>query len=223
MSCDWHQQHLLHGEARLWVQGLPTPLMLEHARGCPECARLVAHEQQLAPLLAELAASSREAGPSVAVKQKLFEELRTLRPTRRRALALRFAWAFAALACIAIAIALVRGAHTEKPTPAIGVSTPPSPPRTGEASPSVAPKVVAAAKPSKAVKDTRPRAHTAPASQDFYPVVMCDSLNCSGPTIAVRVELPASPLAGRSSASGTVMADLLVGEDGLVRGIRLLQ
>jgi hypothetical protein len=60
-------------------------------------------------------------------------------------------------------------------------------------------------------------------ANDFYPMVMCDSITCAGPAVTVRVELPASQFSARRSSGRKIMADLLVGDDGLVRGVRLLQ
>jgi len=60
----------------------------------------------------------------------------------------------------------------------------------------------------------------------FVPLVYCDELNCSTPGEIVRVEIPASslPMMGLVSDNhtGPVRADVVVGEDGIARAIRLV-
>jgi hypothetical protein len=60
----------------------------------------------------------------------------------------------------------------------------------------------------------------------FVPLVYCDEMNCGTPGDVVRVELPASslPMMGLVSdnRSGPIRADVVVGEDGIARAIRLV-
>lgn len=60
-------------------------------------------------------------------------------------------------------------------------------------------------------------------SAGYVPLMFCDPLMCSGDEQVVRMELPA---AGSVSADGrgtqTVLADVVIGEDGLVRGMRIV-
>ena len=60
----------------------------------------------------------------------------------------------------------------------------------------------------------------------FVPLIYCDELNCGTPGDVVRVELPASslPMMGLASntRTGPVRADVVVGEDGIARAIRLV-
>ena len=60
----------------------------------------------------------------------------------------------------------------------------------------------------------------------FVPLIYCDELNCGTPGDVVRVELPASslPMMGLASdvRTGPVRADVVVGEDGVARAIRLV-
>ena len=60
-------------------------------------------------------------------------------------------------------------------------------------------------------------------SAGYVPLMFCDPLICSGDEQVVRMELPA---AGSTSADGratqTVLADVVIGEDGLVRGMRIV-
>lgn len=60
---------------------------------------------------------------------------------------------------------------------------------------------------------------------DFRGLMYCDELSCDGAMDMVRVQLPASVLARPTSvfhpASANVNADVLIGPDGIARGIRI--
>jgi hypothetical protein len=60
----------------------------------------------------------------------------------------------------------------------------------------------------------------------FQSLMYCDQLSCSGALDVIRVQLP-SPVLGISSvsrkASGLVSAEVLVGPDGIARGIRVVE
>lgn len=58
----------------------------------------------------------------------------------------------------------------------------------------------------------------------FQSLMYCDELSCPGAMDVIRVQLP-SPVLGLSSpsANGSVSADVLVGPDGIARGIRLVE
>ena len=59
--------------------------------------------------------------------------------------------------------------------------------------------------------------------QGFVALMFCDPLMCSGDAQVIRMELPAN---GSASADGTasqpVIADVVVGDDGLVRAMRIV-
>lgn len=60
----------------------------------------------------------------------------------------------------------------------------------------------------------------------FRGLMYCDALSCGGTMEVIRVQLPASAvaLAPRSVSSGdAVFADVLVGPDGIARGIRIVE
>ncbi len=56
-------------------------------------------------------------------------------------------------------------------------------------------------------------------AQGYTPLMLCDPLSCSGDEQVVRLELPATGADGSTSQ----MADVIVGDDGLVRAIRIVQ
>lgn len=59
----------------------------------------------------------------------------------------------------------------------------------------------------------------------FRSLMYCDALSCVGAMDVIRVQLPWAVVAGSApgltQASGTVYADVLVGPDGIARGIRI--
>jgi hypothetical protein len=60
-------------------------------------------------------------------------------------------------------------------------------------------------------------------SQGYVPLMLCDPLSCSGDEQVVRMEIPASSADGSNNSSESQLADVVVGEDGLVRAIRIVQ
>jgi len=57
-------------------------------------------------------------------------------------------------------------------------------------------------------------------AQGYTPLMLCDPISCSGDAEVVRMELPTTAADG---SAGTQMADVIVGDDGLVRAIRIVQ
>lgn len=55
-------------------------------------------------------------------------------------------------------------------------------------------------------------------AQGYTPMMLCDPLSCSGDEQVVRMELPAA-----DGSTETQMADVIIGDDGLVRAIRIVQ
>ena len=63
------------------------------------------------------------------------------------------------------------------------------------------------------------QAQSAAAEADYVPLMFCDPLSCSSDTQVVRMELPAAAPNGLSQPQ---MADVVVGYDGAVRAVRLV-
>ncbi len=234
MTCQWYEQQLANERNELWVNGRPSPALLEHTRECERCAKLADRELELRGSLLRLAESSQFLRPSENVKRNLLAALNSNTPVRpRRVFVLRLAFAAAAVLCLGIGLLYWRNARPQ-PVPEVA-HQPETQPKQAAPQQSVPVQTVAAMPKANrnpvqvAATTKRPALQQSTVAKaqpqnDFYPVIMCDSLTCAGPTVAVRVELPASPLVNRGGGSNrTVMADLLVGEDGLVRGVRVLQ
>ena len=54
---------------------------------------------------------------------------------------------------------------------------------------------------------------------DYVAMMLCDPLMCSGDEHVVRMELPATT---DGSTQQTVLADVVIGDDGLIRGMRIV-
>lgn len=59
-------------------------------------------------------------------------------------------------------------------------------------------------------------------NQGYVDLMLCDPLICSGNTQVVRMELPASSFGPADSSELPVVADVVVGDDGLVRAYRIV-
>ncbi len=65
-----------------------------------------------------------------------------------------------------------------------------------------------------------------PLPEGFRSLMYCDALSCGGPMEMIRVQLPPSAAGlapAWSQSNGIVYADVLVGPDGIARGIRIVQ
>jgi hypothetical protein len=223
MNCDWYEQQLTSDSIDLWPGGKPSPLLADHARTCSTCERLVQQEVGLRRQFVDLAFRNQACRPSPSVKSALLAELDLLHPASnpRRERILYCALAVAAVICLALALAVFRRTPVQPPAVADAPAETPAPPVASKTNTAPSPSATNVAQHKK--PSHRPPSVSTPAPRnDFYPVVMCDSVTCAGPALTVRVQLPRSPLAAHGSNT-PVMADLLVGEDGLVRGVRLLQ
>jgi len=60
----------------------------------------------------------------------------------------------------------------------------------------------------------------------FQSLMYCDQLSCAGTMDVIRMQLPASAadsMPASGTGNGTVLADVLVGADGIARGIRIVE
>ena len=94
-----------------------------------------------------------------------------------------------------------------------------------------APQVATKAHTSIASSAVEARKQSAPAASQanstenggFVALMLCDPLICSGDEQVIRMELPASAVTGvDSGTTQTVLADVVIGDDGLVRRMRIV-
>ena len=58
--------------------------------------------------------------------------------------------------------------------------------------------------------------------QGFVAMMLCDPLICSGDEQVIRMELPGNAAGSADGSSEPVLADVVVGDDGLVRAMRIV-
>ena len=64
---------------------------------------------------------------------------------------------------------------------------------------------------------------TASDTDDYVALMLCDPLICSGDEHVVRMELPAATASTDGSGGRPVLAEVVIGEDGLVRAMRIVR
>jgi hypothetical protein len=217
--------------------------MAEHARACVECGSWVGDEQLLEKHLNLVRAAVPPVPPALdsAVlgnyRRYLEEQPVAIdRPGRRVRLANALPWAaalaFAALVAYGAIVFFVPHSPTGWASRQDGTTVEETPP------PVTAGKQVppSAAIPKRRQLPGRARSQgkktEAAARGDdsvprtFQSLVYCDQISCPGAMEVIRVELPAPVLGLEQTPArpgGVVSADVLVGADGIARGIRVVQ
>lgn len=212
---------VVHDVARPDALDKPSAVMAKfHAQTCERCAARLAQAQVLASALEAVAQDSADLGAPARLEPVLIsafrEHRRSLERKQHRQRRTRLRWlewsALAAAAAVLLAIGAwnfsrprVNGTKTNA-----SVVTSPTTSNTNGA----APVETAIAEDS---------------NSDFVPVPYGESLSADDPGLVVRVSLTRSALGSLGypvdevHAGDVVQADLLVGEDGLPRAVRLVQ
>jgi len=175
------------------------------------------NEQALLNALRGLAADGPRQAPTH-VEEFLVAELRR----RSRARRAKIWWSISAAAIAAgIAVLIWMRPAPPKSSPVVArVSVP-------ELSQSVAPRLLPAVQKSRAIRSVRAR--PAKATLSFYPLPSASELPPAENAMVVRVQLPMSSLrlmgllVSEESSAERIEADVLVGQDGLARGVRFVQ
>lgn len=208
-----------------------------HARVCAECRERLAEAQALTEALAALAAESAEAQAPPHLEANLLMAVRQ----RRQRPAVRWQpWAVGGIAAallLAVALALPRwesfsGTQSrqiaaDQPAapahaPAVKHETAPQPARSSPPAGKIAPRQQAPYDLNRVVWAT-----------DFVPVPFSDGLMPDEDAAVVRVQMARSELASlgfpvsedgaEDGAAQLIQADLLIGQDGQPRAVRLIQ
>jgi hypothetical protein len=234
MNC--HELHAyFEDEPRLDAAVFPE--MASHTALCADCAQFVEEQaalkkslrlirESVIPVPESLDARALESfrGQMSAPKPVISLPRRTLSPVLR--------WTAAIAAALLVAAILF--ATSRKPTVA---TLPPAPQTEAVTSATVLPQPApvrghAAATPKRL---RRAGDHPAVASNQlsdripdrFRSLMYCDELACAGPMDVIRLQLPsdfvARPARGLIQTGGPVTADVLVGPDGIARGIRIVE
>lgn len=241
MTCEELRTHFeknaLPAEAEFWTDSR----VAAHIASCAECSKFVEERQSVGKSLHLLRESvgpvpaSLDAAVLANYRHFMTGRQATSKPQVQKArvpLFLRLG-AVAALLLIASAIAWY---SARKPIKTIAAPPPvqPSPttvaalPDTPTGQPQIRPahRLVAPARKHSAPSNVHPAERTVASMPDYFRSLMyCDELSCDGAMGMIRVQLPASTLARPTSAfrpaNGLVNADVIIGPDGIARGIRI--
>jgi hypothetical protein len=177
------------------------------------------NEQELLSALRGLAADGpRQAPPHV--EKFLVAELRR----RSRARRTKMWWSISTVAAIAAGMAVfiwMRPAPSKSVPAVVARVGVPDVPRL------TAPQVVPAVQKAQAIRAVRAR--PAKAALSFYPLPSASELPPAENAVVVRVQLPMSSLrlmgllVSEETSAERIQADVLVGQDGLARGVRFVQ
>jgi hypothetical protein len=218
---------------------------LEHVVKCGECSRLIEEQTELATCLLLL----REGAPampasldtSVLVNYRSYISQRPRSTTAlpgasRTGLLGAFRWAAAvafavvAAGAVLLFISAQRSSVDRVSTKGRSVMAPLPLARANSQSAALEP---VRKKPNSIVKSAKHATPTIPvalpenwSSSGFQALMYCDQLSCPGAMDVIRVQLPSAAVAfgpTSSKASDFVYADVLVGPDGIARGIRVVE
>jgi hypothetical protein len=235
MTCPELRLYFEH-PSRIYAE---FPQAAEHLAQCRECARFVEARREVAASLRLVRESAPEASAALeaAVLANYRAQISGGHPTlvgskTRRSTVV--AWTTAA-AVLALAAALlhplrrletsnlrIESAQRPMAQPVTPVKAANTVPRTNVAS-SPKTRLRSAPQPRRA---PRVASTKSPASEDFRSLMYCDELSCGGAMQLIRVQLPSSAAAfepAAASSYGVIYADVLVGSDGIARGIRIVQ
>ena len=236
MSVCEEVREILVAVAREEGVSAPGRSFLEgHLETCPDCRRRLANERTLSAGLASMASAGAD-GPPAGVRTALLAEFRRQhavvpirRPVRKWA-------AIAAVAAALLAgVLLLRGRRVE-PTrtgPVEVVQVPVAPPAAPPVEhPADKPVVRAKAHPPKPQPPrvvTTPVEEPAEVASDFFEIPYVEPLRPEQRADVFRVQLPRASMAafGLPVSGGRldsrISADVLMGEDGVVRAVRFIR
>lgn len=242
MTCKelrWYfEDHLRDAEVRS-ARGA----VAEHVAKCADCARFVAEQRELGRSLREIRESvgsvpqSLDNSVLLNYRRHVADQARSSRAIIDGRFRLRLAWGFAAMAAGVLLIAgilllskrstnnIAVSPNTKQTgtTSAREVRTSPAPEqaRTPKTKPAMA-KRVRPSTPEHKVNAPVRVVRSLP--EGFRSLMYCDELSCPQDMEMIRVQLPSSAMprqvSGFLQTSGSVTADVLVGPDGIARGIR---
>ncbi len=217
----------------------------EHLEGCAECRRIVGAHEEVARQLH----IARKATPPVPVSldsavltayrgfvQQGSAATSTSLPRKRvNTAAIWLAWAAATAAVLAVVMLLVREPRAAHPILRATQSVPDISPRPvrpqNPSAGTVSGPNLAVTKPRPHFVSHRARLKPTPAASSnslpagFQSLMYCDPLSCLGTMEIIRVQVSASDVTRAGAveqANGSVLADVLVGPDGIARAIRFV-
>jgi hypothetical protein len=228
MTCREFDE-IVHGFVRVELLDVKVrEAALEHASRCRLCAERMAEAGVLAEASEAVSSSVRDQQAPPRVQEAL---LTAFRNHHRRAVWQRnLEWAAVGAAAAVLLVFLWtvggRSKGPSSPIPRKDVSSQSRAPQ--EANGLVRSKQEEAAPPADAAVDVAPRSETYVAS-DFVPVPFAGAIAPDDPGMIVRVQLTRASLAqlgypvAETPDEDLILADVLMGEDGWPRGVKLVQ
>ena len=228
MTCREFDE-VVHGFVRMELLDVDLrEAAIEHAAHCSNCAGRMAEAGLLAEVTEAAASSTREQETPPNVEAAL---LSAFRSQRRRTIWWRtMEWATAGAAAAMLVAVLWTSSSRPKvqpsPAPRKDVSSQSKGPLDASEQPS--------SQPDEAAQGTEPEVSNAASGgtysvSDFVPVPFADRIGPEDPGMVVRVQLTRASLAelgypvDEVYSSDWIRADVLVGQDGWPRGVRVVQ
>lgn len=240
MSCQRLQAYFEEHEGCVspWIADAE---LLEHAANCSSCREFAQSQDEVAAglnLVRKSAPAVRQALDAAVLaayhrEVALARASATAPPAHAQSGWVGLRWVAAAAFCIVLVAALLfRTSHSTKSGPEaqarpLVVASPPKPAAPDVAAPPRVQRKKSATFSTNpiraAVAASDPHSNSLPSG--FRSLMYCDEISCSGGMEVVRIQLPSPGVAltQASAQSGSVSADVLVGEDGLARAIRIVE
>jgi hypothetical protein len=213
--------------------------LTEHVAGCPKCSRFIERQKELRARLAALreSASSPPSALDEIILATYRKQVAGLRASAEAAKARKpgsrssLRWTFGLVAAMALVVILIwprkqPGVAIQPATPVPAISST----RLDPAAPNIPQKQGGEKRRHGAPKRTQAAVSSAsmssPVPEGFRSLMYCDELSCGGAMDVVRIQLQPSDvglIAAAQQNSNVVSADVLVGADGIARGIRIVR
>ncbi len=200
-----------------------------HAEACPHCGCRLAEAERLAALVHTAAAESHRLSSPAGLETELLGAFRREQASRRNIQAhsrlgwrMALGWAGAGAAVALLGFVLLHRAPDHRPSPMVRASA-----EAPAVSTPAARQVAAVALPP--VRSAPVQARQTELTSEFVPVPYSGGLAPGDSAVIVRVQVPRTALAelgypvDETQGNGMVQADLLVGEDGWPRAVRIVR
>ena len=230
MTCREFDE-VVHGFVRMELLDMSVrEAVIEHTSHCDNCALRMGEAGVLADLTEGAAASVRELQAPAELEPALLSAFRNQRWRRHAPLWRAFEWAAAGAAAAMLAAVLWTSSNRSKvqplPSPKKDVSSQSKQPVDAQGPASS--QLDETAQGAEVEASTGDAAETY-AMSDFVPVPFTDGIGPEDPGMVVRVQLTRASLAelgypvAEAPDEDLIRADVLVGEDGWPRGVRLVR
>jgi hypothetical protein len=230
MTCREFDE-VVHGFVRMELLDVSLrEAVIEHAAHCDNCAQRMGEAAVLAEVTEAASGSIHDLQAPSNVEATLLSAFRNQRWGRDTVVRRTFAWAAAGAAVATLAAALwissTRSEVQPSPAPRKDVSSQSNEPLDATAPASSQPDETA---PGTELEVSNAAATGTYSLADFVPVPFADRIGPEDPGMVVRVQLTRASLAelgypvDEVYSSDWVRADVLVGQDGWPRGVRLVQ